>query len=230
MIIKALETKDEFYLKYINFNLMLDEDLEEFFIQTDSIILYNWVKIITEWSNKYNLELPENKKDLLSLKIITANDKKLKDIPKEIGRLQSLIEINFSNINISIFDDNAIEEIPKEIYNLPLLEKLNISNNKVKVLPSGISKLSNLVELDISNNLLEELPIEISQLTNLKAFYFAENKLSSVSKSLFSKKIISIPKEFMNLEKLTILDNTDDCRESNENISDFFIRKNYLLN
>lgn len=209
---------------------MSNEELEEFFLQMDPIILNRWVNILRSWSDQYNLELPKTKKELLALKRIIAKDKKIEYIPKEFGQLQNLIEVDFSNETISIFDDNVIDKLPKEVYNLPHLETLNISNNQIQSLPAGIDKLYNLVQLNISNNLLKELPVEIAQLDNLKEAYFNQSKLNQLSKNLFSKSVTSLPKDFLNLEKLTILDNRANCRKENESLSDFFIRNNYILN
>lgn len=230
IIIEILEIKDEFYIKYIDFNSMSDDKLEEFFLQMDPIVLDYWVNTLNVWSEQYNLELPKTKKELLSLRKVIANDKKIEYIPKEFGRLQNLIEVNFSNENMSIFDDNIINNIPKEVYNLPHLQKLNISNNQIEVLPSGIHKLCNLVYLNLAHNALNEIPIEISQLNNLEEAYFNQSKLNQLSKNLFSKSLITLPKDFMKLEKLTILDNVNDCRKENESLCDFFIRNNYILN
>ena len=228
-IIKILKTKDIFYFKYIDFNFLTDNELEELLIQTSTTLEDDWVEKIQIWSNEFKLNLPENKDDLLSLDKIIANDTNIKYIPKEIGKLQNLIEINFSNINMSVFDDNIIKEVPPEIYNLPYLSKLNLSNNKIKNIPNGIYKLSNLRELDISNNDIVEIPEEISRLISLKELYLSNSGLVSISKRIFTKSIINIPKKFTNLQYLTILDDKNDYRKSTESISDFFIRKNYTL-
>lgn len=228
-IIESLEEKDKFYLKYINFNSMEDKDLKELFIYTHITMENDWINKIIIWSDEYDLNLPKNKVDLLSLDKIIANDSSIKYIPKEIGKLQSLTEIDFSNINISIFDDNSIENIPKEIYNLPSLTKLNISNNKIKNIPMGIRKLSNLIELNISNNKIKEIPEELSELIDLKNLYISDVGMSSISKRIFSKSKIDISKKFINLKKLMVLDEKSDTKKSSENIADFFIRKNYNL-
>lgn len=227
LVIKKLEARSQFYIKCIDFNLLKDEELEDLYIYTDLIIEDSWINPISIWSYRYSLNLPKEKSELLSIEKIIAHDIEIEYIPKEIGKLQNLQEIDFSNNNISIFDDNIIKEIPEEIYNLPNLTKLNISNNKIKNMPPGISKLTNLRELNISKNEITKIPEEISSLIELKELYMFDNGLMSISK-LFSNPTVKISKKFINLKNLTILDNQD-YKKSDENISDFFIRKNYQL-
>ena len=274
-IIEIIKSRDIFYLEYMDLDYIGDNELETLFIQTDKIIQDSWIEKILLWSDEYNINLPKEKEELLSLTKLIAMDTNIKYIPKEIGNLYNLKDINLSNINISMFDDNVIDNIPSEIYNLYNLTKLNISGNKITNIPSGISKLTNLIELNISNNNLKDFPIEIynlsnltklnisgnnieeiptgisklanlevlyinnndikylpkeiGNLTNLKELYISKNKLNSSSNNLFSKSQINIPKEFTNLKSLTLLDDKKDYRKHDENLSNFFTRKNYKL-
>ncbi len=109
----------------------------------------------------------------------------LATLPKEIGKLSKLRELELSN--------NQLEVIPSEIALLKLLEGLWLSNNKLRSVPFMLCELKNLKWLGLSFNDFKESPRELSALSNLKALSLSGNRL------------LSIPVEFGNLKKLQLL-------------------------
>ncbi len=110
----------------------------------------------------------------------------IKNIPKEIGSLTNLVELDMQCIELT--------RLPKEFGNLINLTKLNLNNNKFIELPKEIGSLTNLVELDVAHNELKELPKEIGELYKL-------NNLS-----LYSNSLLKLPEEIGNLVNLVTLD------------------------
>lgn len=64
--------------------------------------------------------------------------------------------------------------------NYTFLTKLYIDNNKIGVLPSGISQLRNLEFLQASNNQLRELPESIGMLVKLKQLLLFDNLIHTL--------------------------------------------------
>ncbi|MDI7238051.1 leucine-rich repeat domain-containing protein, partial [Leptospira santarosai] len=71
-------------------------------------------------------------------------------LPKEIGKLQNLRDLDLSS--------NQLMTLPKEIGKLQNLQKLNLTRNRLANLPEEIGKLQNLQELHLENNQLTTLP------------------------------------------------------------------------
>ncbi|CAL4889920.1 unnamed protein product [Urochloa decumbens] len=80
-----------------------------------------------------------------------ANNKLTGTIPKEIGRLKSLAELDLSFNYLS-------GEIPQQLCSLSNLQALDLSNNYLTgEIPLALNKLSFLAEFNVSNNDLEGL-------------------------------------------------------------------------
>ncbi|EKR90418.1 leucine rich repeat protein, partial [Leptospira santarosai str. CBC379] len=78
---------------------------------------------------------------------------KLTTLPKEIGNLQNLQDLNLNS--------NQFTTLPKEIWNLQKLQKLSLGRNQLTTLPEEIWNLQNLKTLDLEGNQLATLPEEI---------------------------------------------------------------------
>jgi Leucine-rich repeat (LRR) protein len=100
----------------------------------------------------------------MSIKPIYHIDK-LTTLPKEIGNL-----INLQELDISY---NKVKIIPKEIGNLINLQNLLMSRNKLKTLPKEIVNLINLQYLFLDINKLKTLPIEIINIRNAEVYYYS---------------------------------------------------------
>jgi Leucine-rich repeat (LRR) protein len=72
------------------------------------------------------------------------NGNRISSIPEELGRLDSLEELNLS--------ENSIEEIPMSIAQMGSLRILKLQNNRLTRLPSEIAELLTLEVLDCSGN------------------------------------------------------------------------------
>ena len=131
-------------------------------------------------------------------------DYQLTELPKEIGNLTNLTELNIGC--------NELTKLPKEIGNLTNLTNLNLSLNKLTELPKEIGNLTNLNVLDLSENELTELPKEIWMLKNLSRIQidFRGNlnvflNLKNLNlKNLNLTEIPSFITQFKNLEILDI--------------------------
>ncbi len=159
-------------------------------------------------------------------------DKKISQLPSEIGQLISLKELSLednqltslpsgfsqlSNLETLYMEYNEFTRFPSEILSLSRLEHLQISNNQIPVLPAEIRQLSNLVTLTLSSNRLTSLPSEIGQLANLEHLHLYNNQLTSLPseigqlgnlKKLYcpNNQIVVIPVE---IEQLTNLERLD---------------------
>ena len=130
-------------------------------------------------------EIPKEIGNLRHLQEIDLSENELTEIPKEIGNLQELLSLNLS--------ENELTEIPKEIGNLQELQEIDLSFNKLTEIPKEIYNLQELLTLNLSDNKFKEIPKEIGNLKKLQELYLSDNKFKE------------IPKEIGNLKKLRIL-------------------------
>ena len=107
--------------------------------------------------------------------------KSLKEFPKEITELDSLVKLNLSW--------NSLEKLPKSIKNLKSLKSLDLIGNKLNYLPNEIGQLNFLEDLDLSFNEFSYIPESIVRLSSLKTLNLIHNK------------ILKIPESIKNLEK-----------------------------
>lgn len=147
---------------------------------------------------KNKLRMRENIYELYESKIIDLHERKLTDIPKEIGVLSNLQELylygnkltslpkeigNLSNLKILYLADNSLNSIPKEIGNLINLQELYLANNSLISVPKELGNLSNLQMLYLTNNQLTRLPKELTKL-NLQNFSLYANPIQKYRKKL----------------------------------------------
>lgn len=111
--------------------------------------------------------LPKEIYGLTKLKKLNLNMKYLKTVPKGIGKLQNLeeIQINYSQIN----------KLPKDFIKLIKLKRVDLNSNMLTTLPSGFEKLKNIIELNTDFNPIEKLPEGIFSLPKLASFSFRKN-------------------------------------------------------
>lgn len=79
--------------------------------------------------------------------------------------------------------DIPMDIIIDSIWNFPKLRFLNLEINRLKELPSGISKLKNLEELYLGDNNFREIPEEISELKSLNVLYLNLNNIDHIPSS-----------------------------------------------
>ena len=129
--------------------------------------------------------LPPEIGRLQSLKELDLVGNQLTSLPSEIGQLQSLTSLNLY--------DNQLTSLPPEIGQLQSLTALHLDGNQLTSLPPEIGQLQSLTALKLMNNQLTSIPPEIGQLQNLKTMYLHFNELST------------LPPEIGNLQNLSDL-------------------------
>jgi hypothetical protein len=188
-------------------------------------------------SNKNLKELPNSIGRLISLKKlkIGLSDHRfnseviqpLKIIPRELGNLNLLEELNIENTlietlpndigklynlkKLSIISNNNLTSLPIEIGKLKNLKELIIKENDVRRLPQEIGDLEDIEELDLSNNIrvnFEDIPQILSKLENSKLWYLNLSGYTYLN---------NIPKEITSLNNLKTLD-VSDCNIATLNL------------
>ena len=97
-----------------------------------------------------------------SIESISLKGVQIAHLPKEIGRLSSLKELDFSR-------NWKLGGLPEQLWGLTGLKRLNLKFTDLTTLPGEIGQLSFLGELDLSGNQnLEALPKQLFDLKNLK--------------------------------------------------------------
>jgi len=121
--------------------------------------------------------IPKTIGNLTKLKILSliSNRKMWGPIPREIGNLVNMMDINLA--------DNALSgPLPREIGNLSKLTRLALYHNKLTgPLPPEIGNLVNLEFLDLDyNSFSGRLPLSVSKLTKLLYFCLQGNKVEHI--------------------------------------------------
>ncbi|KAI8853895.1 hypothetical protein BC829DRAFT_439676 [Chytridium lagenaria] len=137
--------------------------------------------------------------DLITLRSLMMSNNYLEKLPRSIGVLSTLVELDLSSNRLSKLEDAGIEQ-------LPCLEVLNLSRNRLLRFPASIAKAcQRLKSLDLSNNRLTSFPEEIlihgaipSTIGNLKTLLILRVAFNTMQGSL--------PLEFGKLEELLELD------------------------
>jgi Leucine-rich repeat (LRR) protein len=96
----------------------------------------------------------------LKLLDLSCSLQNLSILPKEIGCLQNLKELNISG--------NKLKELPENLKNLTQLETLHCELNDFESFPNIIVELPQLKELQISAKALKGLPKEVLQLQHIE--------------------------------------------------------------
>ncbi|CAF4996428.1 unnamed protein product, partial [Rotaria socialis] len=109
----------------------------------------------------------------LALTELILTENALNEIPKTIGNLKHL-----TNLNI---DRNQLTHLPIEIADCESLGMLTLRDNRINKIPSELSKLKHLHVLDLSGNRLSNLPCTLLQ-CDLKAIWLAENQAQPLLK------------------------------------------------
>ena len=137
----------------------------------------------------------------------------LEAIPNKIKEFKNIRDINISSNLLSVIPFN---NMPTE-----RLLKLTATNNRLKNLSSGISRLKKLRLLCLGKNMFEEFPVEITELPNLRKLFFHDNFITSLPSEIGNfkqlrvlvlcdnKSLVELPEEIVKLDKLQTLDLRD---------------------
>ncbi|MBE6115073.1 MAG: leucine-rich repeat domain-containing protein [Erysipelotrichaceae bacterium] len=164
-------------------------------------------------------QLPDNFYDLGTLESLYFERVPLKDISKDILKLQFLDSFTVVDMDV---------KLPEELYSLMHLKKLRLSGMKLNKVSSNIINLYNLEELSLDNNEFTEIPQIIYELASLQKLSFRQNQIKEISKDieglarlkeldLSYNQLIDLPIQITNLNDLRVLgvrDNQFECLPS----------------
>ncbi|WP_061206984.1 leucine-rich repeat domain-containing protein [Leptospira santarosai] len=130
---------------------------------------------------------------------IYVDDRKLEEIPDEIGNYRDLETLSlYTNVaklpntigtlknlsDLTIYS-KKLAEFPIEICKLINLKYLYIRTEKIDKLPEDIGNLVSLNHLDLCGNKLKDLPKTLQKLTLLKRLNLGENKFETIPTVLY---------------------------------------------
>eukprot|EP00257_Ricinus_communis_P026352 XP_025013766.1 disease resistance-like protein DSC1 [Ricinus communis] len=133
----------------------------------DGIFNLTSLKVLTISKCQLPNELPENLRDLESLKKLNVSESGIKTLPTSINRLSKLVEL----------DCRGCEGLKLPPFTgLSRLESLSLKDCGMTEISDGISSLVSLKVLILEGNNLEMLPTTIKQLSNLQTLYLRNCK------------------------------------------------------
>ena len=146
--------------KDIWFRKIKSELSEKDYTKDENFIKQNPKRYYIGMYLKEKLKYSGSVQELLNAEELKLINNKLKEIPKEIGKLTNLRKLDLGM--------NQLKEIPKEIGNLTNLNYLSLWNNELTEIPKELGNLTNLQELRLGyNKKLKEIPQEIKKIKGL---------------------------------------------------------------
>jgi Leucine-rich repeat (LRR) protein len=152
--------------------------------------------------NLNNLKFTDSLLDIKEIKMFSAQNNKLYQIPKKFfGNLNDIKKIDFSfnyfekideviSTNSTLvslnFSNNKINNISQEIKNLTNLKELKLSHNQINNIPNCVSYLNNLEILDLSSNRIQNFPYFLLQMHKLETLNFSNNNLTELPEDKWS--------------------------------------------
>ncbi|XP_046384143.1 leucine-rich repeat-containing protein 58 [Ischnura elegans] len=167
---------------------------------------FSHVKVINV-SNNGMVRLPEALCECPLTSLIAKNNLLESDsIPKSLGNVISLMELNLSGNNLTAFPEQILElsnlrylflggnrmtEIPQEIWKLHSLQVLYLGGNRLVEIPASVGELQHLHSLVLCDNMLESLPSSIANLHLLKSLLLHKNQLRTLPSEIIALKGLS---------------------------------------
>ncbi|XP_012216848.1 leucine-rich repeat protein 1-like [Linepithema humile] len=149
---------------------------------------------------------------LQSLRVLDLSKNSLIFLPKELGTLPNLQNLNLSHNCLGLNQSCPVSkwEWLEQSAIKSKLTNLEINHNQLKELPVQVGKLKALIRLSVCNNLLTELPQNIGNLKNLNFLFLSNNKLTFLPGTI----------KYLKLQFLNITENLfAECKnEINNNI------------
>ncbi|SMG15699.1 Leucine rich repeat-containing protein [Marivirga sericea] len=168
--------------------------------------------------SRNNIDLSNLAEDTVhNLKYLVLSFNNLTAIPKEIGFLKDLVELQFAE------NDIKSEGIHPAFASLKKLEVLSFYRNDLDSIPPFIFKLKDLRELDLYYNRIEKLPEELGNLKDLEKFYVAHNRFYSIPESIGQLK--SLKEFYIHHNRISYL---PESIANLKQITDFHIHNNYF--
>ncbi|WP_375577983.1 leucine-rich repeat domain-containing protein [Marivirga tractuosa] len=168
--------------------------------------------------SRNNIDLSNLAEDTVhNLKYIVLSFNNLTAIPKEIGLLKNLVDLQFAE------NDIKSDLIHPALGSLKSLKVLSFYRNDLDSIPAFIFKLKNLKELDLYYNRIEKLPEELGNLRNLERFYVAHNRFYSIRESIGELK--SLKEFYIHHNRISYL---PESIAKLKQITDFHIQNNYF--
>ncbi len=126
-----------------------------------------------------------------NVKIINANNNRIKKLPAWIKRLKKLGELSLRNNNLTILPkelaelrrtltsidiaENNFETVPPVLTKMRKLQQLSLAGNKFNELPDTFRQLKDLEYLDLSNNSFQTFPKVLGELSDLTYLNMGNN-------------------------------------------------------
>ncbi|WKV11663.1 leucine-rich repeat domain-containing protein [Marivirga harenae] len=168
--------------------------------------------------SRNNIDLQNIAKDSVEgLKYIVLSFNNLTSVPKQIGLLKDLVDLQFAE------NDIKSDNIHPALGSLKNLEVLSFYKNDLDSLPSFLFNLIELVELDLYFNQIEKLPEELGNLQKLERLYVAHNRFFSIPESI--GKLRSLKEFYIHHNRISYL---PESIADLEHITDFHIQNNYF--
>jgi len=111
-----------------------------------------------------------------NVKILILKNKKLYQLPSDIGLLENLEILNLKR--------NKLTSLPSSIVNCKNLIKIDLSYNKFTTFPIILKELPRLKDLNLYHNELEYLPSEIGEFISLEKLDLGENHLTELPQQI----------------------------------------------
>ncbi|WCL81836.1 leucine-rich repeat domain-containing protein [Saprospira sp. CCB-QB6] len=114
---------------------------------------------------------------LLQRPFLNLSNRKLVELPKEIGQFRALEQLDLSG--------NQLETLPQELGELPYLHSINLNTNRLEAFPSFLGALPHLQQLFLGVNKIKTLPKRAEGFRALRNLQLFDNELEEVSFSFF---------------------------------------------
>lgn len=129
-----------------------------------------------------------------------------------------------SGVEDTQLQENKLEVIPDGISKLDRLTRLSFYKNELKSLPNDLFNLKNLVVIDLYFNRLEVIPEEIGQLKTLEILYLASNRIYDLPESI--GQLINLSQLYIHRNRLSAI---PESIGNLENLKVFRVNENCLI-
>lgn len=129
---------------------------------------------------------------LSNLNTLDISDNLIEKLPKDLGNLMHLTEINISRNKLGKSGNPKDWEWMDGQNIQRSLVVLDVSFNELKFMPVNITKFENLMSLKIGNNNIMRIPFAIKQLRRLRELQINNNKIESLPCTMITLKLNTI--------------------------------------